>query len=368
MGKGFEPSPSVQFVLELLRARAGAEVRLGPVPPMAEVMTGLKLAGFHGVGGALAEGLRKAELTGHPWAALQPFLDDLEARAAASNATLKTRALATAGELERSGIPCVFLKGAALVLSDSEASRWRSITDIDVLVPSGEVEAAAHALLSAGYVLTGDPSLYRQKYHHHYAGLIHSADGILVELHVRLMKNFRDCLVSSDDVFNRAIRIWTGAVEVLIPCAEHRLAHLVAHAQISNWGYVLRQISLRDLVEARELVDRQDIDWSEIRKAFQCIDACDELEGFLWVLREVFGHGPKLPELETGRGAEWAQTALKSLHSPPKPWTMRLRILRQYITKLIRDPARSYVVWQTVRNAARLNELVRTNKQRIWRQ
>jgi hypothetical protein len=80
------------------------------------------------------------------------------------------------------GIPCLFLKGAAL------ASVWygdlslRPFLDIDVLVPPGRLAQARDALLDVGYVLDGGPE---PEQHHHATPLRHPDLPCAVELHRR---------------------------------------------------------------------------------------------------------------------------------------------------------------------------------------
>ena len=49
------------------------------------------------------------------------------------------------------GIPVVFLKGLALLLSGAQPPGSRPISDVDILVPSNEAAALQNALIEAGY-------------------------------------------------------------------------------------------------------------------------------------------------------------------------------------------------------------------------
>lgn len=121
-----------------------AEVAQDQWPPLIE------LAVDHGVAGMLLWSLRQAGWvhTGDPtW---EPLLEATRRNGRRSVLQEKARLVAS-GALDRAGIPVVWLKGIGLAYTCYPEPHLRPMDDLDVLVPSGQMQSAHQALLNSGF-------------------------------------------------------------------------------------------------------------------------------------------------------------------------------------------------------------------------
>jgi hypothetical protein len=208
---------------------------------------------------------------------------------------------------------------------------------------------------------------YDPTYHHHYAPLLDDTNDVLVELHARLMKNRSDELLPAQEVFARAIAVTIEEQTLLIPSPEHRMIHCIAHAQISNWGYALRQISLKEVVDAAELASRYEIDWANVRRHFAAIGAISELVGFVNATTTLTGISIDLDAADIRAGERWALNAIAALQKPPAAWKTSLRVLAHYARVMAKNPVRLGIVWKTLKDPQRWREKIRMNRRRLGR-
>ncbi|MEK8048645.1 nucleotidyltransferase family protein [Ideonella sp. DXS22W] len=88
--------------------------------------------------------------------------------------------------LKRLSGPVLVLKGCAYIALKLPASRGRTVSDIDVLVPKVQVGSAESALLAAGWI-PQERDLYNQRYYrkwmHEIPPLTHVKRGTVIDLH-----------------------------------------------------------------------------------------------------------------------------------------------------------------------------------------
>ncbi len=355
---------AIDFVLGLLGAYDERRLRVRGAPSPSELVSALRFATLHGVSGCLAGGARRLQQTAPYWTQLLPFFQDVETRNREQNAKLKETTLSVLHVLAAAGVTGVALKGAAFLVDDSMSLSWRTLGDIDILVPTNNVVAAAHALIARGYRPDYDPSAYTDAYHHHYAPLRSAPDGIVVELHTRLLRDSYRTPVVAEEIFAKG-RPSPTAPHALIPSPEHRMVHLIAHAQISDWGFVLNRVVLKDLVDAMALAERFTLDWAQIAHTFRLCGAEDAFEAFLCARLEIFGSDPSSPEPD-GKGARrWGKCAAKSLYRPPTRAQAGVCILKHYIKAFATNPKRIGMIWETLKDPARWQLFLETNRRRL---
>lgn len=356
----------VDLVSTLLRARWDDAVRLDAVPGMALFLDSLRFAAEQGVAPALADGLRRAA-AGGAWAGLQPFLDDVERRNRERNAELLAAAVAASQRLAAAGIEAVLLKGVAVAAADPAGAPWRTLTDIDLLVAAEAVPEAAGLLEADGYRSLMAEAAYHPDYHHHHAGLYSDDRDALIELHGRLTKERGRDPLGYGAIRAAAETVRVGGAEVLVPCPEHRMFHLVAHAQIGNLGYALRQVTLKDVVDAVELAHARAVDWAAVAHAFAVAGAGRELAGFAAAVRRIAGVGLG-PAGGGGREAEaWAGAAIGHLTRPAPGWRTMLWLGRHYAASFLRQPRRLAMIRHTLAEPARLRLLLSVTRTRLGR-
>ena len=177
---------------------------------------------------------------------------------------LKERAqLEIDAALRSAGIPAIWLKGSVLARTVYPEPSLRPMSDLDVLVPYEQREAALEILRELGFdyymlqggkrpVSTGDPLLQKST-PHHYALQGGVADSVHLELHFRLL--------GEDDVLrlSQLQRIIASQQQINLAdgtplCAltsEAHLIYLVAHAILQHGEgnpYLLRYFDLHRLI------------------------------------------------------------------------------------------------------------------------
>jgi hypothetical protein len=256
------------------------------------------------------------------------------------------------------------LKGLATMLDDPEAMTWRHVSDIDMLVADPHLTRAAGILMADGLSRAEDLAGFDADLHHHYPPLVDDRTGLFVELHSRLMQHRWQDPISPQLLQERSRPVQFYGNLLRIPCPEHRIIHLIAHAQISNWGYVLRRISLRDVVEAARITARHGIDWDEVARAFRAIHAEPELYGFLCAAGDLLEMPWPCNPSERHRGEKWARMAAADLFAG-RSLNALPRLVVNYLRILVRDPRRFGLIWRTIRSPGRRSYLWRVTLGRL---
>ena len=145
------------------------------------------------------------------------------------------------------GIRGVALKGAAELLDPVfPEPAFRFLSDIDILVPEGDIERAAARLRALGAMPTEISDVDRGS-HHHLEPLLHPDWPVPVELHRSLGQGELHNFLAPEVVFATACT--TRVPGLMVPSRAHRLAHAVQHAQLQPPRYRDGVLSLRDAVE-----------------------------------------------------------------------------------------------------------------------
>lgn len=133
------------------------------------------------------------------------------------------------GVLGRAGIRVAALKGPVLAERLYAAPGFRPSTDLDVLVPEGDVEGATRALAVLGYEPDrGWIGAYQRRHHHHVT--LHRPGGPGVELHFRALAAFGSVL-PAEPLLGRARPHRTAAgSEILVLSRDDELLYLCLHA------------------------------------------------------------------------------------------------------------------------------------------
>lgn len=116
--------------------------------------------------------------------------------------------------LHDAGIPAAVLKGAAAAMSYPHPE-YRSMGDIDLIVPQEQFADAYHAMVNHGYKVEGDNTL--QVYHRHIG--FTGPSGIEIELHHHfsssLTKEYSDVL---DEIISESIPNYCGSEWIQRSC------------------------------------------------------------------------------------------------------------------------------------------------------
>jgi hypothetical protein len=146
--------------------------------------------------------------------------------------------LSTLGEvldaLAARGIPCIVLKGAALLEGTYADFGARPMDDVDLLVHEEDLDRTANALADSGFVADEwfrPAEWYRATLHH----LVPMArDGVTVEVHHALLPPVHPQAVPTSDLWTHAIPVMIAGRSTLMLSATHHLLHLVQHVSVSH--------------------------------------------------------------------------------------------------------------------------------------
>ena len=216
------------------------------------------------------------------------------------------------------GVESIALKGAAfLVPPCSGRSRVRSMADIDLLIRPHQGPKAIAALKSAGYFSLAPDDWHQASDHHHAAPLSDPTGTSAIELHFRLAFPRRKNPIPTDILFRDATVRSFGGTDFVIPAHEHRVVHLIAHAFVSNNGYWLLRVTLRDLIDLMELDQAQSIDWNKVRGHFDDINYQKQAAGFLMVAERLLTPAFQAPRWAQ-QGLGWAKPAAEAFLHPER--------------------------------------------------
>jgi hypothetical protein len=159
-------------------------------------------------------------------------------------------------------IPVLALKGVAYLVAELPGHRWRSLSDIDLLVRKGDLATAERVLMQGGWRPNGEFDAYDQHYYrawmHEIPPMRHAARETEVDLHHNLAPPVSRIRIDAAELWTRTREgpEWCGTrTRVLGP--EDLLLHNAVHLFMND---ELRG-GLRDVVDFRDLfvhfVDRE---------------------------------------------------------------------------------------------------------------
>jgi hypothetical protein len=199
------------------------------------------------------------------------------------------RALAISRDLDRAGIPCLFLKGLALTVSHYRDPALRFMEDVDLLVQPGDVEAAAQTLQRAGWIPeegAGIAEIMRGKRVRH-AWQFNAANGESCDLHWHPVLRCYSPAV--------AALFWQGARgaklldrQVNVPCPTDQLFHVCAHGLQWSWTPQIRWVPDALAVLGSSIGPSPELDWNRLVTLAAHAEMNVRLSHALSYLRETF--------------------------------------------------------------------------------
>lgn len=163
------------------------------------------------------------------------------------------------------GAPVVLLKGAAYLMASLPAARGRLFSDVDVMVPQAQLQAAEAALFGAGWV-SDERDAYNQRYYrqwmHEVPPLRHVLRGSVIDLHHTIAPPTARFNVDAQRLFERLVPLpGDGGIHVLAPVdmVLHSALHLFQEGEFDH--------GLRDLLDLRDLIrhfESQNAFWPDL--------------------------------------------------------------------------------------------------------
>jgi hypothetical protein len=246
------PDTAIRFLVERLAPRPARRQVPPPSDPAAWRRAAFRAVQL-GMGPLFLQHLRER---GEAAAAPPEIVRDLE-RTQFAQALYNTRALAdlgrVVGALRAAGLRPVVLKGAALAGRCYDPVALRAISDLDLLLPAGELERADEVLRGLGYRQSCPPGweeFYAQ--HHHRAPYLPPRGHPRLEIHVGLLDPRWRQQPDIEVMIARAVEMPFGGAAGWALAPEDQLVHACLHLAVS--GRFLR--GMKDLADIDLLLRR----------------------------------------------------------------------------------------------------------------
>lgn len=166
------------------------------------------------------------------------------------------------------GIKPVYLKGAAYVVTEENASHGRIFSDIDIYVPQKKINACEQILLWSGWIASNKDD-YDQKYYrewmHEIPPLINVETGVTLDIHHNLSPVISRIKINANILENQIEPGKKANTYVLSP--EDRLLHSAIHLltgeefyksfrDLTDLDFMLREYSNKDKEFWEKLISR----------------------------------------------------------------------------------------------------------------
>jgi len=201
------------------------------------------------------------------------------------NSELLSTAESLLDRLAAEGITAVPLKG----IHTMELALWpdagsRMMGDIDLLVDPDRAHEAFELLRSSGFRESEYPI---GEYADHQLPMLESDSGVIVELHTELLVHRWRAVLPASVVWGRVAP--RGPSGRLLMDDTHAVVHLVAHGQLQDDTYLLRELPLRALHELAVWARcGTPIDWEEVAGHFDRVGRRSVLDASLLATARMF--------------------------------------------------------------------------------
>ena len=172
------------------------------------------------------------------------------------NRALREELAGLLGLLNARGIAPVLLKGASRLVDGvypDPADRF--MQDLDLLVPPPSTEAAAAALLEAGYAFSERGQRLAHEFHH-LPSLRREGSIAEIELHRSVLSHWNERRLSTAEVVAGATRRAVAGGRAALPGPAQALAHLILHGQLQHHRMLIGGVLLAEALEAVLLTRR----------------------------------------------------------------------------------------------------------------
>jgi hypothetical protein len=165
--------------------------------------------------------------------------------------------------LDRLGLEPLVLKGAALGYLVYPRPSHRTLVDIDLLLPSQEIECAGRGLVDAGFRIA---SVSLQDGHHHLPPFYLPDHQVALELHHHVLPQPNPFKIDLEQLMARSQFGQVAGIQTRVLSPEDALHHICVHL---SYGHRYRWFPLRSLVDILALSTRMAdaLDWDVFEKA-----------------------------------------------------------------------------------------------------
>jgi hypothetical protein len=178
------------------------------------------------------------------------YVEEIHRRNTIRNDRLIAQLEETVLALNGAGIVPILVKGAALLATCPSADRaLRLMSDLDLVVRPGEIEAAMRRLAAIGYCVDYESD---RRYAKWYSDLKRPGDVGMIDLHGALpAAAFLD--QTAEDLCFQLRLVQLGTAKALVPSPELQALVFVMHDQFQDYDYWTGSIDLRHLLDLKAL-------------------------------------------------------------------------------------------------------------------
>lgn len=251
------------------------------------------LANWQQVTPALWCGLRARGLEGELPGEAYEFLDFLYTQNRKRNDHLRRQIIEGSWALNKVGIEPLLLKGSAFLLLDLFGDAGaRILTDIDLLVPTEDLDVAWQTLLTIGYADNPEETEEFTN-HHHLPPLYRDGDHASLEIHRRPLHDRGDAFLGAKELWRNSVPLEISGARLRVPDPTSLVLHNILHAQLVNQFQQKGVICLRHLHDLAHLQHRfgGQIDWAKIDGIFRRQRRRPVLNNYLYLARRLV-HAP----------------------------------------------------------------------------
>jgi len=268
---------------------------------------------------------------------ISEYLETVLALNARRNEVLLVGLARIVGALNAIDISPMPLKGAArLIAADYPAPTLRLLGDLDVLIPAERSANAVVALQSIGFRPNAD-EVALPSCHHHLQTQHERETGVGVELHTDVLGGPAAAVIPTGWFWEGTNPFPFRDLKIRLPDATRSVGHIIAHDQLSHWGYQRKRFELRQLLDVAMIrrVSERAINWAELDERFTRMGFGEVLATYLNFMEELLGqpaprlrHAPRVGAI----------VDFKRVIETPPAWKQLAIMLSDYIARVHRDP------------------------------
>lgn len=276
----------------------------------------ITLAHQHWLMGELAHQLKNSQVWELLPEQLQTYLLEIEAAYLQRSQALVAESMHACELLTQADIEVVLLKGAASLFNGvASPISTRYMKDIDILVPEGLQQQAMQVLLDNAYQLDEDYYAPNADVKHHLTPVKRN-EVCYIEIHRWVTPLYLQSILPTKQVWENVVPLnLSQSITVKELSPTHQVVLSILHSEITNKDYDLKRIDLLQLVHLARIIQQQEsqINWEEIRKAFQVFDLSEILQNKLYVLHEFMHLNTPITQLDEKKSKAFMRAYLSKL-------------------------------------------------------
>jgi hypothetical protein len=283
----FPRSPEDQFLVACAHVTASSQTIQNAIAPGLDWKRVLHCAEDFGISPLLYFQLNQSAFNVPSEILRQLRLRYRQSSAQAIHQSLRLREILLA--LADNRISTIVMKGAALAELVYPSPGLRPMLDLDLLVRSDDLDAAAGVLTELGYSAdeSYQPAEWYKDHHHHLAPFIARDQSIVVELHHQVTSLRSNVSLPIGKFWQRALPAQIASAPGLVLAPEDLLLSICMHVAISQRF----EKGLRDLTDISQILTTygDEIDWEQLSRNAEEYGASNCLYYCLWATQAIAG-------------------------------------------------------------------------------